>query len=1401
MKRHSLYLIAVLLCAASVFAREFVPHEVLVKLTSIPRRMRQAHVSVSGVERIDSLIHSNEVDVSLPFSAFRENLPELAHYLLLRFSEEVDIDEEIHRIEQQAGVEWADYNHIFRTRFVPNDSGFSSQWQLTRIQAPYAWDISQGDSSIIIGIIDTGIDYNHPDLVQNLWHNSEEIPGNDIDDDDNGFVDDTIGWDFVDAPSLPAGGDDLTRDNDPMDEYGHGTFVAGVAAATTNNEIGVASIGFHCRIMCLRAGNRHGWLEEDDVAAALLYAMDNGASVVNMSFGDVAASPLLRETARLVHDAGVVLVASAGNSGSGAIHYPSGYSEVISVGWSTWNDTRANGSNYGPWVDVFAPGEDFLSTELGGTVGIWGGWNQGTSYAAPLVAGLVGLILDVNPQMTPEQVLHLLRQTSDDLYPAGWDSSTTHGRINARRALENAVVASGVIARIISPETDDGFNEPFEVIGTAAGPALRRWELLAGIGENPQTWQMVSEGNERIIEGFLGEVVVPDEDTVVVVRLEVEATDRSKSIDHIHLFIDHTPPEILEMSVQKMIDADHFGEMIRIKTDDVTSATLILTNAYGDSVRKDFGYVSSSHTAFLSQREFPGSWNYRVLCKNRAGLFVWTDERVFLVNDPPFVSNYWPIQTTSLTEGHLLRKSSDFDNDGRPEVFMNQFVNGAFDTLRIFEWTGSDFAVVAGVSYGLMIPQDSVDYDLDGLSEMLGRAYGITYLFEQRVPGHFPDSLIWRDTTGFYSFGIFDFDPDDERTELLASRSFDGDLRYGLFRMDPGPNPVFLDTLPNPTDPDTTDEPTDFNKLSSPHVLVGDFDADGKPDFLYGDYDGDVIFCELEPDWHITAPWHVRLPFGDATQWLAAGDVNGDGLDEFIVGNRFSGEGTTESQALARHWEFFVFHRVADDSFAAVDTIFILGAEDPGKHPAAVAAGDLDGDGRDEFLISAFPDLYIIDYDDDDSLNTEYVPVAYFSPCEGNVIFVSEWNRNGLAEFLFCDGQNWQRGEAVAGIGMRPFPPMGLESEPLGPHEVSLRWEPVAGADFYHVWKGEISYDLDVYQQTSDTTVVILDLPEDIEYVYAITSIDSDYAESESAFSVFVTAIANQAPTVVHEAGFVAPHFVRLEFSEAMGPSIFEQRSYRLDDERMPRTITPTEGQRVALLEFEGGLSPRRYRMELSGLRDAQNSLLPPDSGWVEFTVEEETQMGPYIKSLKVLAPTLLELGYSEPMSESVLDTANYRMTPVGKVVSIEAVTWGRRLIRLFLDERWPVGAVGRTSYLHVTNIYSAEGVALDSVYGSATIESVAQTLDDVYIYPNPYKGVGANGTSCVMFAGLTLDATVYIFTLQGRLVNKLEGVNSAGGLPWCLDNENGDNVASGIYLYAVKDNSQTCRGKLAILR
>ncbi|MCX8010256.1 MAG: S8 family serine peptidase, partial [Ignavibacteria bacterium] len=259
------------------------------------------------------------------------------------------------KIKSLTGIEYAEPHYVYRVDFTPNDPEYGGQSNLTKINASSAWDISKGDSSIVIGIIDTGIYWNHPDLSANIWINKNEIPNNGIDDDNNGYVDDVRGWDF--------GGLNGNPDNDPKeDQPDHGTHVAGIASASTNNGIGIASIGFKCKVMAVKTSRN----DQRDPSTGqpyivygyegIKYAADNGAAAINCSWGGSGYSSMAQEVIDYASSKGSLVVAAAGNNGTLGDFFPASYDKVLSVASTNLNDTKSSFSNYGYTVDVCAPG-------------------------------------------------------------------------------------------------------------------------------------------------------------------------------------------------------------------------------------------------------------------------------------------------------------------------------------------------------------------------------------------------------------------------------------------------------------------------------------------------------------------------------------------------------------------------------------------------------------------------------------------------------------------------------------------------------------------------------------------------------------------------------------------------------------------------------------------------------------------------------------------------------------------------------------------------------------------------------------------------------------------------------------------------------------------------------------
>jgi thermitase len=298
-------------------------------------------------------------------------------------------------------VEFVEENLQVAPAMVPNDYWYPSEWHLTKLKAPEAWDITTGDPSVIIAVLDSGVDSTHPDLAAKL------LPG----------------WNFYD------------NNADTSDVYGHGTKVAGVAAAVTNNGLGVAAIAWQCRILPVRVTDTSGYTTYSLLAKGITYAADNGAKAATASFL-IYDGATLSSAAKYLMDRGGLVIAAGGNTGSEANYPDNPY--IISVSATTSSDARASFSTYGPYIDLAAPGSSIYTTEKGGGYGI----ASGTSFSAPLTASLIALLFSADPSLTPAQVEQILESTAVDLGAAGYDQYYGWGRIDAARAVQAA--ANGV---------------------------------------------------------------------------------------------------------------------------------------------------------------------------------------------------------------------------------------------------------------------------------------------------------------------------------------------------------------------------------------------------------------------------------------------------------------------------------------------------------------------------------------------------------------------------------------------------------------------------------------------------------------------------------------------------------------------------------------------------------------------------------------------------------------------------------------------------------------------------------------------------------------------------------------------------------------------------------------------
>lgn len=381
------------------------------------------------------------------------------------------VDEALADLSARDDILYALPDYQIRADYIPNDAQFGKMWGLSNtgqtggtvdadIDAPEAWDVTRGSSSIVVAVIDTGVDYNHPDLKANVWLNADEIPGNRIDDDRNGYIDDIYGWDFA------------NDDSNPMDDNGHGTHVAGTIAALGNNALGVTGVAPGVKLMALKFLDSTGSGYTSDAILALDYAVANGARISNNSWG--GAMPFEQPLADAIQRAAAanhLVVAAAGNgnwSGStflgannndASARYPAGYrptpDTLISVAATDHTDSYAWFSNYGATtVDLAAPGVGILSTvpasgALSSASGY--GYSSGTSMATPHVAGAAALVWSANPKLTAAGVKDLLLRNSDSIADSS-RPTLTNGRLNANRAVR---AATGNVSSPVTPVPTD----------------------------------------------------------------------------------------------------------------------------------------------------------------------------------------------------------------------------------------------------------------------------------------------------------------------------------------------------------------------------------------------------------------------------------------------------------------------------------------------------------------------------------------------------------------------------------------------------------------------------------------------------------------------------------------------------------------------------------------------------------------------------------------------------------------------------------------------------------------------------------------------------------------------------------------------------------------------------------
>ena len=1381
--------------------KPFAPGEIIVKLKSpVVLKKSPNQKSELGLASLDALNQTLEVTqiASLfqpaPSVKFRKKADELNRFIKINVPADRNLSAILSMYERDPNVEFVQPNYLHQIDFIPNDSLFSQQTALQIIQAEAAWNIQLASPEIIVGVIDTGIDYHHEDLRDALWMNAGEdrddngqIDASDfngLDDDGNGFVDDLRGWDFADAPSFPDGGDFQTPDNDPFDEHGHGTSVAGLIGATGNNRTGIAGLAFGCRVMNLRAGTSLGFLEEDDVASAIVYAVENSARVINMSFGDEVASPLLRDVIRFAYNQNCVLVASAGNSATDQIHYPSGLDETISVGATDDVDRLAGFSNYGSSVDVAAPGVSVLTTQRGNGYGAF----SGTSASAPLVSALAALILSKIPDLPNESVKGLITSTTDDLGAPGWDNFFAAGRINAARALGAPGFAT---ARIFHPQVDQAFSvAPIEIRATAAGAFLEEYILQIGFGETPNQWQeLFRQQNRQAIDEPIFDLNFDTlADSLYTLRLIAQNKDGTAVEDKVRFFIDRTPPVISNVHQTAMIDGDQYSVLVEFETDDLCDAAVHFRGegSSGDFQILPLRFRTTSHRVNISQDIFTGTMEYFIEARNGAGLSARKDNNGnFFTADlsAPPVGGV-PVEKLNVTfpAGLLLSKPADFDGDGQKEIIFNQYDERLnFTFLKILEFNQNRFDEVFS-SPRILIPRDWGDADGDGLLEILAGAGSKSFILEASTPNSFPSPMVWADSGEVWATRFADLDQDG-RGELILRI----DDLYTVWETTGDNQYAQVDSFPNPT--------AGGNFVGVPHAEIGDFDGDSQLEILFGDFDGDVYIYENRSNDRYEFTWADRLPLVDTIDYLTVGDYDGDGVAEFVVGCHSDPSLNLESEFDSRHWLYRVYKSNGDNSFTPVWQQAFFGFQSPAQFDAGVTSGDVDNDGRPEILLNVFPDFYLVDFN---PAASEYEVIWHASPSRSNSAVVGDFDRNGFNEFFFNAGAQVVGYQFLPDYSGPPTP-LDFKARPLDVNLIELSWQAIAPATGFQVYRGTNPDDVAPLFFAKAPFHIDSTVTADTDYWYRITTIDSSRSPVESLPTPLVKVRPGVKP-FLERAAFIFPDQLQLVFSELMDTSVKNQNNYEIENIGAPTSAIVHRSGKEVILSFASPLTPGTYRVVVRRVADLDGTPIDLARNTAVFDVTEQAK-APYLVKAELVGPNQLRLEFNEAMdAASVTEVENYNIEPDIEVAAASLSGEDPKLVILQIAARSPIGPFGVDYLITVRNVKSARGFAIQFGQGdSAALIFSSPNLEHVFAYPNPYRSNSGRGYMTI--AGLTRQATVRILDASGRLLRTLQETDGNGGVQWDLKDDSGNSVPSGIYIFYVESAEQKRTGKLAVMR
>lgn len=1355
-----------------------------------------------GLQDLDNYLSTQGLVSLKPILNKQEN-----NYFLIKLSAEPDWD--YLRNIDFPGVRYIQPNYINEMHYIPNDPHYEDQEiNYENVNLPQTWNYTTGNPEILIAIIDSGLHFQHPDLQNNVYINQAEIPDDGIDNDLNGYIDDWRGWDFTDAPGLSdiALGDFLEQDNDPSDDINHGTHIAGIIGADTNNGIGVSGICWDIDMLIIRAGflttSGIGFLQDDDAAAGVIYAADMGADVINISWGDENYSPIIADACQYALDKGSIIVASSGNNFAYGLMYPAKLASTIAVGSVDRYLDKAEFSCYGPELDIVAPGVNIFST-FGEDEENPYYPQSGTSMSAPFVSAALGLLFSVESGLTFNQVKSRLHATAIDLGEEGFDNEHGSGLIDIHSLLTESTTLE---INIDLPADFSGHSTGFDLIGTVTADNFSRYNVMYTTDIDPTIadWYDVTYPHSNTPVSYQQEVF-----NDVIAHFDVEGLTEELNLYtvKVELITDHnnhyeiTSNFYIDLS-EPVFKADESDFLIRYDEEYVRNYVKLKFNEAVSLELSGYGWGNFIGNFRDSLHYVPlGDYWYnetlQVAAENICGLPV-TAEITPQSEAPDLnsidVNRFTPINSFN----HLILADNhyDFDNNGYQE-FWALSNDGEEDFSAIYEMNNNEIITKHTFSFDLW-PHALGNTNATGI-EVLGLNLDYAYLYESNFGSEYPNDVIWIESNA-YGGSFINYDEDEyDEIALIKNETINSITRRVIALYNRSNNVITKEyILLNQT-------PTSVNNVFRNRVESADLNNNGLVNILAADQDGDIMVFEYsEATDEFEMIWYYRLPV-ENTYYLVAGDFTGDGSLEFCAGG-YTLDYNDPAKTFS-HFQFFGYDEI-EEGFIKLDYLEFEGA----WNKNSLLASDLDGDNDLELIFSLPPDAYVVDY-----IDAKFKPIWKGSS-------TAEYNNNLMAvpasdseeAYFLLNSIAQTSGEIettilqASAIFTGPETPGNFTAQPLNENNILLNWTYQDEAESYNIYRLKDGNE-SVMSVTECSYLDNEHLPGD-SVSYRITAVNNVLEPAESLPTLWKSAIPDYPPQL-ESITMTALNALKLKFDRPLSNSAFFISHYLVSNSiGYPADVNIIEENTEVLLSFQNYFGEfDQYQISLSGLFGKTGVPVAEDTHDFNFTEDTDS---PFITEAQVMPDKRsVKIHFNEAMASTELeDPENYTLI-------FPDIDQNNQLIGLEYRDDYPAYYVilslqnemkytNQSYFLKIENGEDISGNKLAN-HGNKCRFSLTdiKNLDYLIVYPNPLNlnEIAMGAEVGFKFINLPLEekGNIKIYDLSGDLVFRDRFgpyFNANDYYHWDVKNNSGNKISSGVYYYVLEVAGDIKQGKLVLI-